>query len=200
MSFSVNAINAESTSVTSLQAVSEQQLLVDQVKAGKIQADENKTETSTAVRSNFGMTGDTIEISEQGRKALEQIYAAKTEKASAPETFEGAEKSDNIELESPHIQAQKPTEDDSLRPRELQNMSVSDLRQAVTKGGITHAQMDDELSRRESVEMQKEQKVEEIRAVNEKINAFQDINKAVDNMNNFNVVKQYAAMSQSLAH
>lgn len=83
MSFNVNTISAGSTAVISRSAVAEQQLQVSQVMAGKVQENGNKTEDARAVTSTFGTSADKIEISPEGRKALEQIYAQRAAKMAA---------------------------------------------------------------------------------------------------------------------
>lgn len=264
MSFNVNTISAGSTAVISRQAVAEQQFQVSQVKAGKVQADGNRVEDSRAVTSTFGTSADRIEISPEGRKALEQIYAARIAKASQPaqaaaakpQTSETAKTAASTELAAAQNQAVSPIaarteeaakaeiepvvpvspaavaeeanpaqdaqkaeraeaempaapapgsgaateEEDGVSSTELQNMSVSELRTLVTEGTITRAQMDSEISRRESENEQSEQKAQEAtEAMNEAMNSMKELNSVSEKLNTFNTTKQYAAVAQALS-
>lgn len=96
MSFSVNTVSAGATAVMSSPYVSAQQMQVSRVDTAA-QTDSGSVRSTDTAAGSFGVSGDKIEISAAGRKALEQIYASRaaqktsaTASASAPEKTEAA--------------------------------------------------------------------------------------------------------------
>ena len=269
MSFNVNTISAGSTAALSRSAVTEQQLRVSQVRAGSILEDGGKAEDFKAVNSTFGVSADKIEISPEGRKALELIYAQRAAKAAAKtaiaapaaeaakaavqvaspsaadavKPIEEAKPADKAQPAAPidagpgkavgeePVMPQKESadpaqekaaeakasieapeaaplpgsgetvaaEEESVSSADIQNMSVSELRTLVTEGTITRAQMDSELSRRESAEQESEQKAKAAaEAMSKVFSSMKAVDKAAKNMNTYNTTMQYASVAQAL--
>ena len=130
---------------------------MQQLREAKTQEDGTKVEDSSAVTS-VAVKTDTIEISAEGQKALEQIKAAKVSAKPAqspPKTStEEAESETAIATENTSsnasIVAELTEEDDTVSTTDLYTMTESELKSLVTDGAITKKEMEDELQRREN--------------------------------------------------
>ena len=158
MGYSVASINSEDTGVKAKQAQQEQIMQMQQLKDSKVQEDGTKIEDSSAVTSVAGKT-DTIEISTEGQKALEQIRAAKASFKPAPsvpqKSTEEADDETSAVAEETSSNASiveeltQEDDSDSVSTSDLYSMSEDELRSLVSNGSITKKQMENELKRRE---------------------------------------------------
>ena len=129
---------------------------MQQLKEAKTQENGTKVEDSSAVTSATSKT-DTIEISAEGQKALEQLKAAKASPKpvpSAPQastteetTSETAALTEETSANA-SIVAELTEDDESVSTTDLYTMSESELQSLVSEGTITRKEMQDELERR----------------------------------------------------
>ena len=157
MGYSVASINSEDTGVKTKQAQQEQILQMQQLKAATTQENGTKVEDSSAVTAATSKT-DTIEISAEGQKALEQLKAAKAAPkptASAPQassaeetTSETAAVTEETSANASIVAELTEDDDDSVSTADLYTMSESELKSLVSDGTITRKDMQDELERR----------------------------------------------------
>ncbi|NCA68066.1 MAG: hypothetical protein EOM87_08390 [Clostridia bacterium] len=157
MSYSVDTINSESSSARLQQAQQEKILQMQQSKEAKIQQNGTKVEDSKALAASENIT-DTIEISDEGKMALEQIKAAKadskdiviapkTELTETTETTETA--SANSETTSTESAVSELIdEEDDVTASDLYTMTESELLSLVSNRTITRKEMQVELQRR----------------------------------------------------
>lgn len=82
MSIGVSVVGTNSFAVLSRQIVTEQQR-TEKVSTEAIKAGNEKVSSISPVRRSFGQAQDKIEISAEGRQALEKLYAAKAAQGSA---------------------------------------------------------------------------------------------------------------------
>jgi len=156
VSYSVESINGEANSVKTQQAQQEQILQMQQLKDAKTQENGTKVEDAVAVTATERKT-DTVEISTEGQKALEQMKAAKAggkPAAGAPE-IDNTEKSTtstaSAKAEASASKAavsQLTEEKDSSSASDLYTKTESQLKLFVSKGTITRQEMQTELKRR----------------------------------------------------
>lgn len=155
--YSVASINNEDTGVKTKQAQQEQILQMQQLKASKTQENGTKVEDSSAVTATSGKS-DTIEISAEGQKALEQLKAAKAApkpSQSAPKTStaeasstETASVAENTSSNASIVAELTEDDDDAVSTTDLYTLSESELKSLVSDGSITRKEMLDELERR----------------------------------------------------
>jgi len=157
MSYSVDSINSESSSAKLQQAQREQILQMQQSKEAKIQQNGTNVEDSKALAASDNIT-DTIEISEEGKMALEQIKASKANSkadVSAPQTelTDTTETTETASASSETTSTESAVsdlidEEDDVTSSDLYTMTESELRSLVSDGTITRKEMQDELQRR----------------------------------------------------
>ncbi len=156
MGYSVASINSEDTGVKTRQAQQEQLLQMQQLKEAKTQEDGTKVQDSSAVTSVTIKT-DTIEISAEGQKALEQLKAAKAGPKPAPSAPQATTTEETTSettavtedtSSNASIVAELTEDDESVSTTDLYTMSESELKSLVSDGTITRREMTDELERR----------------------------------------------------
>lgn len=156
MGYSVASINTEDTGVKTKQAQQEQILQMQQLKEAKTQEDGTKVEDASAVTAVKSKT-DTIEISAEGQKALEQLKAAKAGLKAAPSAPQASTTEETTSATATvtedtstndEIVAELTEDDNSVSTTDLYTMSESELQSLVSEGTITRKEMLDELERR----------------------------------------------------
>lgn len=135
MGYSVEAINNEEDGAKKRTALQEQILKMNQLRDGKNQKDGMKVETPEAI-SQPESKSDSVEISSQGQKALEQLLEknndGKKKKQNADESENGDEKK----------KANNPN---------LHTLSRKQLNSLVSQGIISREDMKQELKRRSAL-------------------------------------------------
>ncbi len=153
MSYSVESINGDGNISKTKQAQQEQILQMQQLREGKTQESGTKVEDPTALTATESKT-DTIEISAEGQKALEQMRAAKAVeqpvvKEVADNSTDVASSAKTTESSTAAVVNQLTSEDSvDVSSTDLYTMTESELRTLVSKGTITRTEMNDELERR----------------------------------------------------